>query len=41
MKERLLDNLLWYLGRPSVTAEEKRLCDDLAERIGGTPGWEV
>jgi succinyl-diaminopimelate desuccinylase len=41
LRERLLDNLLWFLGRPSVTGEEKRLCDDLQERIEGTPGWEV
>jgi succinyl-diaminopimelate desuccinylase len=41
LRERLLDNLLWFLGRPSVTGEEKRLCDDLQERIGGTPRWEV
>ena len=41
MRERLLDNLLWFLGRPSVTGEEKGLCDDLQERIEGTPGWET
>ncbi|MBD0354194.1 MAG: succinyl-diaminopimelate desuccinylase [Rubrobacteraceae bacterium] len=41
MRERLLDNLLWLLGRPSVTGEEKRLCDDLEERVAHTPGWEV
>jgi succinyl-diaminopimelate desuccinylase len=41
LRERLLDNLLWLLRRPSVTGEEKRLCDDLEERIEGTPGWEV
>jgi succinyl-diaminopimelate desuccinylase len=41
LRERLLDNLLWFLGHPSVTGEEKRLCDDLQDRIEGTPGWEV
>src|SRR3712207_1497790 len=41
LRERLLDNLLWFLRRPSVTGEEKRLCDDLEERVARTPGWEV
>ena len=41
MRERLLDNLLWFLVRPSVTGEERRLCDDLQERVAKTPGWEA
>jgi succinyl-diaminopimelate desuccinylase len=41
LRERLLDNLLWFLARPSVTGEEERLCDDLQERIERTPGWEA
>src|SRR3712207_7459628 len=32
---------LFRSGRPSVTGEEKRLCDDLEERVAHTPGWEV
>jgi succinyl-diaminopimelate desuccinylase len=41
LRERLLDDLLWFLGRPSVTGEERRLCDDLQERVALTPGWET
>jgi succinyl-diaminopimelate desuccinylase len=41
LRGRLLDNLLWLLRRPSVTGEEKHLCDDLEERVARTPGWEV
>ncbi len=41
MREKLLENLLWFLERPSVIGEEKRLCDDLEARISGAPGWEV
>jgi len=41
LRERLLDNLLWFLVRPSVTGEERRLCDDLQERVAKTPGWEA
>lgn len=41
MRERLLDSLLFFLERPSVIGEEKRLCDDLEGRIGRSPGWEV
>jgi succinyl-diaminopimelate desuccinylase len=41
LKERLLEYLLWFLERPSVTGEEKRLCDDLEARVGALPGWRV
>ena len=41
MRERLLESLLFFLERPSVTGEEKQLCDDLETRIGDAPGWQV
>ena len=41
MRERLLENLLWFLERPSVTGEEKRLCDDLEARVSRAAGWET
>jgi succinyl-diaminopimelate desuccinylase len=41
LRERLLEDLLWFLERPSVTGEEKPLCDDLAARISRLPGWKV
>lgn len=41
MSDRLLEALLFFLERPSVTGEEERLCDDLASRIAASPGWEV
>ena len=41
MRERLLEALLFFLGHPSVTGEEKGLCDDLAARLGKLPGWRV
>lgn len=41
MSERLLDNLLWFLERPSVTGEEERLCDDLEARVSASPAWEI
>ncbi len=41
MKERLLEALLFFLERPSVTGEEKALCDDLAARVGRLPGWRT
>ncbi len=41
MNARLLETLLFFLERPSVTGEEERLCDDLASRIAASPGWEV
>ncbi len=37
----MLEDLLWFLERPSVTGEEKRLCDDLEARVGALPGWKV
>ena len=40
-RERLLEALLFFLERPSVTGEEKVLCDDLETRIGRLPGWRV
>jgi succinyl-diaminopimelate desuccinylase len=41
MRERLLETLLFFLERPSVTGEEKTLCDDLEARLGDASGWEV
>ncbi len=41
MRERLLDGLLWFLERPSVTGEEKLLCDDLESRIEKPLGWKT
>lgn len=41
MREQLLEALLFFLERPSVTGEEKALCDDLEERIARSPGWEI
>ena len=41
MRERLLEDLLWLLGCPSVTGEEGLLCDDLESRISRVPGWEM
>ena len=41
MRERLLDDLLWFLERPSVTGEEGLLCDDLESRIEKALGWET
>ena len=40
-EEILRDDLLWFLARPSVTGEEKQLCDDLESRVSNTPGWSV
>jgi succinyl-diaminopimelate desuccinylase len=40
LRERLLKDLLWFLERPSVVGNEKRLCDDLEWRIKAA-GWEV
>ena len=37
----LLEDLIWFLERPSVTGEEKQLCDDLEDRINKSPGWSV
>jgi succinyl-diaminopimelate desuccinylase len=41
LRERLLENLLWFLERPSATGEEKRLCDDLEARVSRATGWET
>jgi succinyl-diaminopimelate desuccinylase len=41
LRERLLEDLLWFLERPSVTGEEKRLCDDLEARVLRLAGWET
>ncbi len=41
MRERLIEDLLWFLERPSVTGEEERLCDHLEARVGRSPGWRV
>jgi succinyl-diaminopimelate desuccinylase len=41
LREHLLEDLLWFLERPSVTGEEASLCGDLEARISGVPGWEV
>jgi succinyl-diaminopimelate desuccinylase len=41
LREKLLDDLLWFLERPSVTGDEKNLCDDLEARIKGLPRWRV
>src|SRR5919112_1078261 len=41
MRQQLLENLLFFLERPSVTGSEKLLCDDLAARISSSQGWEI
>ena len=41
MREQLLEYLLFFLERPSVTGAEKELCDDLEARISASPGWEI
>ena len=41
MRERLLEALLFFLERPSVTGGEGRLCDDLQARAGNAPGWRI
>src|SRR5918993_1637640 len=38
---QFLEDLLFFLDRPSVTGSEKRLCDDLAARISSSPVWEI
>ena len=40
-RERLPEALLFFLERPSVTGDEKWLCDDLEARLGKLPGWRV
>jgi succinyl-diaminopimelate desuccinylase len=41
VRERLLEALLFFLERPSVTGGEGRLCDDLQARAGNAPGWRI
>jgi succinyl-diaminopimelate desuccinylase len=41
VRERLLEYLLFFLERPSVTGEEKELCDDLEARISASPDWKI
>ena len=41
MRESLLEYLLFFLERPSVTGAEKDLCNDLEARILTSPGWEI
>ena len=41
MRDRLLESLLFFLERPSVIGDEKKLCDDLEERLGKSGGWEI
>jgi succinyl-diaminopimelate desuccinylase len=39
VKEKLLGALLFFLQRPSVTGEEKALCDDLEARVRELSDW--
>jgi succinyl-diaminopimelate desuccinylase len=41
VRERLLEYLLFFLERPSVTGAEEELCDDLEARISASPGWQI
>jgi succinyl-diaminopimelate desuccinylase len=41
LRERLLEDLLWFLERPSVTGEERLLCDDLESRLEIATGWKI
>jgi succinyl-diaminopimelate desuccinylase len=41
LRERLLEDLLWFLERPSVTGEEGLLCDELEARISRASGWRI
>ncbi|HEX2181658.1 MAG TPA: succinyl-diaminopimelate desuccinylase [Rubrobacteraceae bacterium] len=41
MRGRLLEDLLWFLERPSVTGAEERLCDDLEARVSRLAGWKT
>jgi succinyl-diaminopimelate desuccinylase len=41
LRGRLIEDLLWFLERPSVTGEEGPLCDELEARLGKGPGWAV
>ncbi len=38
---RLLEDLLWFLERPSVIGNEKPLCDDLEARVSAVPDWKI
>ena len=41
MREQLLEYLLFFLDHPSVTGEEKDLCDALEARISALQGWKT
>jgi succinyl-diaminopimelate desuccinylase len=41
VRERLLEALLFFLDRPSVTGQEKALCDDLEARVRKLLGWHA
>jgi len=41
LKGRMLEALLFFLERPSVTGEEKVLCDDLEARVSRLPDWHT
>jgi succinyl-diaminopimelate desuccinylase len=41
LRERLLEDLLWFLERPSVTGEERLLCDDLEARLERATDWKI
>jgi succinyl-diaminopimelate desuccinylase len=41
VREQLLEYLLFFLERPSVTGAEKELCEDLEARISASIGWEI
>ena len=41
MREQLLEYLLFFLDHPSVTGEEKELCDALEARISASRGWKT
>jgi succinyl-diaminopimelate desuccinylase len=41
LREKLLEALMFFLERPSVIGDEKRLCDDLEERLKKHPSWEI
>ena len=41
VREKLLNDLLWFLHHPSVTGAEKEICDDLETRLGKKSGWRI
>ncbi len=41
LREHLLEALLFFLERPSVTGEEGPLCDDLEQRVGRLHEWRA